>query len=56
VSPTALVLAAGDGYLAAAYVVFAALLVAYVAIMAVKLGRLERSLDELEGDPGEPPR
>jgi hypothetical protein len=47
---------AGGGYLAAAYVVFAALLVAYVAIMAAKLSRLERSLDELEDDPGESSR
>ena len=32
----------GDGYLAAAYLVFLALVLIYVAIMAVRLGRLER--------------
>ncbi len=37
----------GDGYLAAAYLVFLALVLVYVAIMAVRLGRLERDLAEL---------
>ena len=37
----------GDGYLAAAYLVFLALVLIYVAIMAVRLGRLERELTEL---------
>ena len=37
----------GDGYLAAAYLVFLALILAYVAIMATRLGRLERELAEL---------
>ena len=37
----------GDGYLAAAYLVFLALVLIYVAIMAVRLGRLERDLAEL---------
>ncbi len=38
----------GDGYLAAAYLVFLALVLIYVAIMATRLGRLERELAELE--------
>jgi CcmD family protein len=43
-----LVLAAsGDKYVAAAYVVFLALILLYVAIMATKLSRIERELDEL---------
>ncbi len=37
----------GDGYLAAAYLVFLALVLIYVAIMATRLGRLERDLAEL---------
>ena len=37
----------GDGYLAAAYLVFLALVLVYVAIMAMRLGRLERELAEL---------
>jgi hypothetical protein len=44
------------GYVAAAYLVFLALLLIYVAIMAAKLSRLGRELqelDELAGD--EPP-
>jgi CcmD family protein len=49
----ALVLAAdtlpdpNTGYVAAAYLVFFALVVIYVAIMAAKLQRLERELTEL---------
>ncbi len=35
------------GYVAAAYLVFLALVLVYVAIMAVRLGRLERELVEL---------
>ena len=34
-------------YVAAAYLVFLALVLVYVAIMAAKLGRLERELGEL---------
>jgi len=34
-------------YVAAAYVVFFALILVYVAIMAAKLGRLERDVTEL---------
>jgi hypothetical protein len=44
------------GYVAAAYLVFLALVLIYVAIMAAKLSRLERDLQELdelaEGEPG----
>jgi hypothetical protein len=36
-------------YVAGAYVVFLALIVIYVAIMAVKLQRIERELRELAG-------
>jgi hypothetical protein len=36
------------GYVAAAYLVFLALLLIYVAIMAAKLSRLERQLQELD--------
>jgi hypothetical protein len=51
-----LALEAGSGYVAAAYIVFVALIVAYVAIMAAKLARIERALDDLEDDGGEPTR
>jgi hypothetical protein len=34
-------------YVAGAYVVFLALILVYVAIMAAKLGRIERELTEL---------
>jgi hypothetical protein len=34
-------------YVAAAYIVFLALILVYVAIMAGKLGRVEREVDEL---------
>ena len=37
----------GDGYVAAAYLVFLALILIYVGIMAMRLGRLERDLAEL---------
>jgi hypothetical protein len=37
----------GDGYLAAAYLVFLALILVYVVIMAIRLARLERTLAEL---------
>jgi CcmD family protein len=36
-----------DGYVAAAYLVFFALVLIYVAIMATKLSRIERELGEL---------
>ena len=38
----------GDGYLAAAYLVFLALVLIYVGIMAVRLTRLERELAEIQ--------
>ena len=34
-------------YVAGAYVVFVALILIYVAIMAAKLGRIERELEEI---------
>ncbi|GAC1439222.1 MAG: hypothetical protein NVSMB51_16840 [Solirubrobacteraceae bacterium] len=40
-------LPANDGYVAGAYLVFFALLVIYVVIMAAKLSRIERELSEL---------
>ncbi len=36
------------GYVAAAYLVFLALVLVYVVIMAAKLSRFERELSELE--------
>jgi hypothetical protein len=43
-----LVLASSGGkYVAAAYVVFLALILLYVAIMATKLSRIERELNDL---------
>ena len=36
------------GYVAAAYLVFLALVLIYVAIMAAKLGRMQRELQELD--------
>jgi hypothetical protein len=49
-----LVLAASGGkYVAAAYVVFLALILLYVAIMATKLSRIERELDELSSTRGD---
>ena len=40
----------GGDYLAAAYAVFVVLLLAYVAIMAAKVSRLERELAELRSN------
>jgi hypothetical protein len=49
-----LVLATSGGkYVAAAYVVFLALILLYVAIMATKLARIERELDELSSSQGD---
>jgi hypothetical protein len=39
-----------DGYVAAAYIVFLALVLLYVAIMAVRLGRVERDVRKLRED------
>jgi hypothetical protein len=47
---TALPENSNDGYVAAAYIVFLALLLVYVAIMAVRLARVERSVRELRED------
>ena len=41
---TLVLASAGDKYVAAAYVVFLALVLVYVAIMATKLARIEREL------------
>jgi hypothetical protein len=38
---------ANNGYVAAAYIVFFAIVLIYVAIMAIRLTRVERSLREL---------
>ena len=43
-------------YVAAAYVVFVALIVAYVAIMAAKLARIERALEDYDSNRDEPTR
>jgi hypothetical protein len=44
-----------NGYVAAAYIVFFAILLIYVAIMALRLTRVERSLRELSERAGVPP-
>jgi hypothetical protein len=46
----------GGNYVAAAYVVFLALVLIYVAIMAKKLARIERELSELQAREAEPER
>jgi hypothetical protein len=40
--------ASGNGYVAAAYLVFLFLVLSYLAIMAVKLSRIEREVVEIE--------
>jgi hypothetical protein len=40
-------IAEGGDYVAAAYVVFLALIVVYIAIIASKLGRMEKELETL---------
>jgi len=40
-------LSSGDKYVAAAYLAFLFLVLSYLAIMAVKLGRIERQVVEL---------
>jgi hypothetical protein len=45
-----------DGYVAAAYIVFLAIVLVYVAIMAVRLGRVERKVRELSADEREKER
>jgi hypothetical protein len=47
-----------NGYVAAAYLVFFALILAYVAIMAFRLARIEREvveLDDLAAERGDEP-
>ncbi len=46
----ALPLGESGKYVAAAYIVFVALILVYVTIMAVRAQRLERDLDELRRD------
>jgi hypothetical protein len=43
-----------DGYVAAAYIVFFALVLVYVAIMAIRLSRVERSVRNLRAREREP--
>jgi hypothetical protein len=40
-----------DGYVAAAYIVFFVLLLIYLAIMSIRLGRTERAVRTLKGTP-----
>lgn len=44
---TALPENSNDGYVAAAYIVFFAIVLIYVAIMAIRLGRVERDVRKL---------
>ncbi len=49
-SPTSLAATlpnSNSGYVAAAYIVFLAIVLIYVAIMAVRLGRVERKVREM---------
>jgi hypothetical protein len=47
----------GDGYVAAAYIVFFVILLIYVAIMALRLSHVQRDLRDLQAPSGaEPPR
>ena len=52
---TALPEHSNDGYVAAAYIVFFAIVLIYVAIMAVRLGRVERKVRELSAQERERP-
>jgi CcmD family protein len=54
-SPIVAAVSLHDDYVAAAYLVLFALVLIYVAIMATKLGRLERELAELNQMAQEPP-
>jgi hypothetical protein len=46
-----------DGYVAAAYIVFLAIVLIYVTIMAIRLSRVERKVEELRHqDHGTPMR
>lgn len=44
-----------DGYVAAAYIFFFAIVLIYVAIMAIRLSRVERRLQELRSEPEDQP-
>jgi hypothetical protein len=44
-----------SGYVAAAYIVFVAIVLVYVSIMAVRLGRVERRVRELNAHERERP-
>jgi hypothetical protein len=46
----------GSGYVAAAYIVFVAIVLIYVTIMAIRLTRVERGLRELNARAERPPR
>ena len=46
----------GSGYVAAAYIVFFAIVLIYVAIMAIRLSRVERDVRELHVRAGQPPQ
>ncbi len=43
-----------DGYVAAAYIVFFAIVLIYVTIMAVRLSRVERKIEMLRSEATEP--
>jgi hypothetical protein len=47
---TALPEHSNDGYVAAAYIVFFALLLIYLVIMAIRLSRVERAVRELRAE------
>jgi hypothetical protein len=53
---TALPEHSNDGYVAAAYIVFFAIVLIYVAIMAVRLGRVERKVRDLSAQEREKER
>ena len=46
----------GDGYVAAAYIVFFVLLLIYLAIMALRLSHVQRDLRDLQARSAEPLR
>jgi hypothetical protein len=48
---TAIPGSSNNGYVAAAYIVFFAIVLIYVAIMALRLSSVERGLRELAGTP-----